>query len=89
LGRDQPDDDRHSELAVSEQPVGERIARLEKSIEHIESQLGELDDIDKKLSALHRRMDKQYSFLGGIAFVISGLWAIADFAIKLVFHGKS
>lgn len=74
---------------MSELPVGERLARLEARFEHMEKELEDLPEIDKKLSALHRRMDKQYSFLGGIAFVISGLWAIADMLIKLIFHGKA
>jgi hypothetical protein len=60
---------------VSETPVGERLARIET-----------LEEFDRMMRSMHRRLDKQYSFLGGIAFVISGLWVIAQTVIQLFFR---
>ncbi len=63
----------------------ERVAVVESKMTMLErSQIDQtvlLKENAKSMEALHRRFDKQYSFIGGIVFVVTGLWAVVQFVL--------
>lgn len=61
----------------------ERVAVMESRMKAMEDyqnrQTALMETMTHTLSALHRRFDKQYSFIGGIVFVVTGIWAVIQF----------
>jgi hypothetical protein len=64
----------------------ERLVRMEERqaiMERLQARsMKDSEEIERQLSAIHRRMDKQYSFVGGIVFAVTAFWSIVTLCFE-------
>ena len=66
----------------------ERMARMEQNHSHLDrwfrealtESLQERRELRQMIGALTSRLDKQMTFVGGVVFAISAIWAFATYA---------
>lgn len=76
-------------------PHAERLASIEAAFDaHTAQDAREFATIattmatqTQALAEINRKLDKQKGFIGGVVFIVSAVWAVAVFVVKMKFGG--